>query len=207
MSRQTEGTVIRSKSLCIAALICLVGGAVAGGWAYRNAQRYKHFVVHEPGRVYRSAWLEADAMAEMVRKYQLRAVVNLCKPGEMGNERWAAERQAVQGAGARLIELSMPLQIDPADPLVAAHVEILRDPDNYPMLVHCQHGVTRTAKFLVLYDVLIREMSADKSLHAMPLFGREDYNVHVRAFTKLLDENRAKDLSSASADQPEAARR
>jgi len=172
--------------MMLAAVLC--AAVAAGGWAYHQAKRYKHFAVHEPGRVYRSAWLEGDVFAELVRAHRLRTVVNLCRPGEMGDDRIEDERRAVREAGARLIELPMPLDVDPDDPQVARHVELLRDPGNFPMLVHCQHGVTRTAKFLVLYDVLFRNKSAEESLAAMPLFGRDDHNVHVRAFSRRLQQ-------------------
>ncbi|MGE3313636.1 MAG: hypothetical protein AB7O26_00885, partial [Planctomycetaceae bacterium] len=164
----------------------------------RNAQRYKHLEVHEANRVYRSAWLEADAMAEVVQTHGLRTVVNLCNPGEMGDERWEAERKAVTGAGAKLVELPMPLEIQPNDPRVTPLVQVLQDPESYPLLVHCQHGVTRTAKFLLLYDVLVKNQDADASLSAMPLFGRNRQNVHVRAFSRNLQADREKVLKTAA---------
>jgi len=64
----------------------------------------------------------------------------------MGEARWEDQRNAVRNAGARLIEASMPLTIGADDPVLEEHMAILSNPDNYPMLVHCQHGVTRTAK-------------------------------------------------------------
>ena len=164
--------------LCVLVLL----GAIGGGWAYRHHHRYKHLAVHQQGMVYRSAWVEPDVLSELIEKYQFRSVVNLCKPGEMGEARWEAEREAVRNAGARLIEASMPVTIDADDPELKRHMEILSDPDNYPMLVHCQHGVTRTAKFLTMYDIVFREMTADESLSAQPLFGRDEHNVNVRAF-------------------------
>lgn len=177
--------------------------AAAGGFVYRHYQRYKHLEVHDQGRMYRSAWLEADAMAEVVKKHGLRTVVNLCNPGEMGEERWVAEREAVTAAGAKLVELPMPLEIQPDNPIVGDHIALLQDPKNYPMLVHCQHGVTRTAKFLLLYDVLVRNQPADESLEAMPLFGRRRQNVHVRAFSRNLQADREKLLQNAATEHPD----
>jgi hypothetical protein len=159
-------------------------GAVGGGLAYRHHHRYKHLAIHEDGMVYRSAWVEPDVLSELIEKYQFRSVVNLCKPGEMGEARWEAQREAVRNAGARLIEASMPVTVEADDAELEQHIAILSDPDNYPMLVHCQHGVTRTAKFLAIYDIAFRNMTASESLAAQPLFGRKDHNVNVRAFAK-----------------------
>ncbi|MCA9039390.1 MAG: hypothetical protein KDA65_03480 [Planctomycetaceae bacterium] len=173
MFRNWRGTLV---------ILSLTGIVLAAGVLYYNHQRYKHFAVHDEGMVYRSAWLEPDAFAELIEKYQFRSVVNLCRPGEMGEDRWEAQRKAVQGANCQLFEVSMPTTVEANDPELQKHLAILRDPNNYPMIVHCQHGVTRTAKFLSIYDIIFRDMSADQSLDAQPLFGRDDHNVNVKAF-------------------------
>lgn len=188
----------RAKTaLCFLAIIA----AVVGGYAYRHHHRYKHLAVHEPGMVYRSAWVEPDVMSELIEKHQIRAVVNLCAPGEMGEHRWALQRETVRNAGARLLELSMPNTIDPNDPGIEPHMAALGDPDNYPMLVHCQHGVTRTSKFLAIYDMCFRGKSAEESLASQPLFGREDHNVNVRAFCKEFEKRHTQLYPHATAEQ------
>jgi len=165
-------------------VLVLFAAASIAGLAYRHHQRYKHLAVHEGGMMYRAAWVEPDVMSTLIERYQIRAVVNLCEPGEMGEQRWVDERAAVKNSGARLIELPMPTSVDITHPQIAKHLEILNNPDNYPMLVHCQHGVTRTAKFLSIYDIVHRGMTAEESLNAQPLFGRDQQNVHVSAFVR-----------------------
>jgi len=175
----------RTALLSLSAL--LVCGAAAGGYAYHQHHAYKHVAVHEPGMMYRSGWCEPEIMAELIERWQIRSVVNLCEPGEMEDispGRWDGERKAVTNAGAKLLELRMPLTIDPADPTLKTHMDALSDPNNYPMLVHCQHGVTRTAKFLAMYDMVMRGHTAKESLNAQPLFGRDRQNVHVTAFAE-----------------------
>ena len=188
---------MRRTSLRRLLLISLAIAAMSGGWMYRQHQRYKHLTVHEPGMMYRSAWLEPDVMSDVIEKYQIRTVVNLCNPGEMGLQRWAEERAAVTNAGATLIELPMPTTIDADDSLIAVHVEHMSDPNHYPMLVPCQHGVTRTAKFLAIYDIVFREMTGPESLASQPLFGRDEHNVNVRAFVKNFEAAHARRPSNA----------
>ena len=97
--------------------------------------------------VYRSAWLDGDVFREIIEKYQIRTVLNLCEPGELGEQRCIDQREAVRGSGARLIEMPMPAAtLDPADPEIEKFVDLLSDPKNYPLLVHCQHGVCPPAK-------------------------------------------------------------
>ena len=192
--------ILSSRTKAVLLTLAIIA-AVGAGYAYRTNQRYKHLAVHEPGMVYRSAWLEPDVLTELIEKHQIRAVVNLCAPGEMGEHRWAVERDAVRNAGARLLELSMPNTVNPADPGIEPHLEALANPDNYPMLVHCQHGVTRTAKFLAIYDILHRDKTAEESLSAQPLFGREQHTVNVQAFCREFEKRHRELFPHAAAGQ------
>ncbi|MGE3316997.1 MAG: hypothetical protein AB7O26_17915 [Planctomycetaceae bacterium] len=179
----------------------LLAVLIAGGWSYRQHQRYKHFAVHDPGMVFRAAWLEPDAISELIETHQIRTVVNLCMPGEMGDARWDDEREAVTQAGARLVMEPLSTSIEANDPSVAEQIEILRNPNNYPLLVHCQHGVTRTAKFLLIYDIVFRGLSADESLESQPLLGRDQHNVNVQAFAKNFELKYRELYPTASADE------
>ncbi len=195
------------KWLVRGVLPVLVAAAIYGGWEYRQHVRFKHFAVHEPGMVYRAAWLDPEPLGKIIEKHQIRAVVNLCTPGEMGGERWEQERHAVTNAGAKLIELEMPVTVNADDPAIARHLDVLKNPNNYPLLVHCQHGVTRTAKFLAIYDIAFRDKSAQESLAAQPLFGREDHNVHVRAFVQSFEKEHKKLYPSATSGSLDVLRR
>jgi len=174
-----------------------------GVWHHK---RYNHLEVHDPGMVYRSAWLKGEVFAELVDKHQIRSIVNLCNPNEMGEERCLDQRRSVRGAGAVLHECTFPNTIDPTDPQVARLVEILSDPTNYPMLIHCQHGVTRTAKLLAMYDILYRGMTAEESISRMPRFGRKDYSVSVYSFARDF-EQRHSQLYPRTAGKPDSLRR
>jgi hypothetical protein len=175
----------RSRQIALVLLVLVASGAT-GGWIYYQQHRFKHFAVHDPGMVYRSAWLGPDALSQLIETYQIRSVVNLCNPDEMTPEMWASERKAVASSGATLHAVPLPNSIE-FDPQVwEQHLEILSNPNNYPMLVHCQHGVTRTAMFLATYDVVHRHQTAAESLAAQPLFGHTKDNVHLQAFGKNL---------------------
>lgn len=146
-----------------------------GGYAYRQHHRYKHFAIHEPGKVYRCGWVDADVMGKLVKKYHVKTVINLCRPGEMGPTRAADERRAVEAAGGKLLELNMPDTADPHDPRIELHKTVLQDPTNYPMIIHCQHGVNRTARTLAMYEVLVHHADGAAAIQKMPRFGRENY--------------------------------
>ncbi len=168
--------------------LVLIVSALAGGLAYRHHKRYKHLAEHDAHMVYRSAWLDADVFREVIEEQQIRTVLNLCNADELCELR-GEQRRAVNGSGARLIEMPMPAAtLDPADPEIQKFVAVLSNPENYPLLVHCQHGVTRTAKVLVMYDILFRGMTAERSIAAMPKFGRDEYPVSVSTFARNFEE-------------------
>ncbi len=152
----------------IVALSVLIGGAL---W-YRHHHRYKHFAVHEPGKVYRSAWVEADVFTEVIAKYKIRTVINLCNPGEMG-DRIVYQRKAIREAGAELLEMPFPpnntWSVD--FPVVDQIEAVLAGPDSYPVWIHCQHGRERTVKALAIYDISQQGLTARESLEKMPLYG------------------------------------
>lgn len=135
--------------------------------------RYKHFAIHDPGKVYRSAWVDGDVFEELANRYEIKTVVNLCYPGEMGEQRSQEQREALARTGARLIELPFPSNHtwDTDYPSIDAMDEILADASNYPIWVHCQHGRERTVKALAMYDIKYRKLDAHTSLAQMPLFG------------------------------------
>jgi hypothetical protein len=173
----------RRRQLGIIALFLAVVAGF-GGWIYYQQHRFRHFAVHDPGMVYRSAWLAPDALAQIIETYQIRSVVNLCNPDEMTPQQWEGERRAVAGAGATLHAVPLPNSVEVDSKAWAAHLAILANPDNYPMLVHCQHGVTRTSMFLTAYDVINRHKTAEESLAVQPTFGHDRADVHVRAFAR-----------------------
>lgn len=158
--------------------------AVAGGLAYRQHHRYKHFAVHEAGKVYRTGWVAADVMGELVKTYEVKTVINLCRPGEMGPTRAIDERKAVEAAGAKLLELSLPDTSDPHDPRIEQHIAALKDPANYPIIIHCQHGVNRTARTIAMYEVLVHHADGEAAIHEMPRFGRRDYEALEYEFAR-----------------------
>jgi predicted protein tyrosine phosphatase len=202
----TESTLVASRLRFRWILIlAIVVGMGVSGWVYRQHHRYKHVAIHDPGKVIRCGWVEADVMAELVQKHQVKTVLNLCRPGEMGPDRARQERMAVEAAGAKLIELSLPDIDDPSSPLIAPHIAVLKDPANYPLIVHCQHGFNRTGRVLTMYDVMFRGKTGEEALSKMPLFGRHDYAPLEHAFAQNFDvfyaAEKAKEAAGEKPDQ------
>lgn len=171
-------------------------GLSGGLYAYWHTQHYKHFAIHEPGRVYRSAWMESEAIGDIVQIHGIRTVVNLCRPGEMGPTRADEERRAVEAAGATLVELPFPHTTDARDERLQPIIALLENPASYPLLVHCQHGVNRTSRVLAMYEVLEHQSDGEQAILRMPKFGHRDYTPGEYEF--------ARNFSAAFLDQTTA---
>ena len=191
-------------------LAMLVGAPL---YAYRQYERYKRFAEHDAGKMYRSSWLEPDVFAEKIEQYQIKTVVNLCDGGEKPRGHIEDQRAAVEAAGAKLVEIAFPSNRTwgvnyPAFEDLEA---LLDNPENYPVWVHCWHGRERTVKALSIYDIRKRRMTAEDSLAAMPLWGREhpwpivvfayNYETHERCEKPSADHRTAK-ANGDKSDEP-----
>lgn len=185
-------------------LLNVLGGAAVlllAGWMYHMHHLYKHLAIHDPGMAYRSGWLKAPALRNVIEDYDIRTVVNLCGPDERSPEEWAAERQVVEEIGAELIVIPMTITTDPADPLIERSVDLLSRPEIYPLLVHCDDGVSRTAKLLAIYDIVFRGMTAEESLSSMPMFGREEHHEDISALADNLEHRYGELYPTASSEE------
>lgn len=124
---------------------------------YRLHYNYsKRFRVVTPGRVYRSGQLTAAALAEAIRQHQIRTVINV--QNELPNPDLGGIDEAtwVQQLGAKYVFLEMDLIDRRRLPVerptaVAAFLQIMDDPANYPVLIHCRAGLHRTGTLVALY--------------------------------------------------------
>jgi protein tyrosine/serine phosphatase len=106
------------------------------------------FVVHRIGVVregvlYRSKTLGADTLDEVVAERGVRTIVNLRKDDV------AADREVAAARGARYVWL--PSSQVPEEHVVRSFLEVMRDPANHPVLLHCEHGVGRTGVLSGVY--------------------------------------------------------
>lgn len=154
---------------------------LCGGIAYQEHHRLKRFAAHDPGKVYRSAYLQPGVVQQLVKQHDIRTVVNLCEeveaPGAI-----AAEQQATEAAGAKFVNLVFPKNktSDLDYDSIRAMEAIFADQSAYPIYIHCNHGLERTAKALAMYDIARRNLKADESLDSMASFGREHPEPIVR---------------------------
>lgn len=114
------------------------------GFAERDRLVHRIGTVRE-GVLYRSATLSPDRLEAFVREHGIRTLVNL-RHSDLEAERAIAERH-----GARYVQI--PCGQVPDLEQIDRFLEILDDPANQPVLVHCMHGVGRTGVFSAVYRI------------------------------------------------------
>lgn len=132
---------------------------------YRYAKRLRPVV---EGRVYRSGCLTADGFRDAIHKYKIKTVINLQDeapdPAVLNHyftTRTTLESEVCKDLGVKFIFLPVEL-VNSRDfprthaPTVERFLQLMDDPDTYPVLLHCKAGLHRTgvlaAMFRIEYD-------------------------------------------------------
>ena len=142
----------------------LFAGAGYGYWAILNY----HFSTVTEGQVYRSGAIPPEKLLSIVRRYGIRAVIDLRDPGEEVNE----ERAALAELGVK--HLHLPSEQIPKDETIDAFLEIMDHPEYQPVLIHCEHGEGRAVLFAAIYRMEYEGWSNERARRAsrlLPWFG------------------------------------
>jgi tyrosine-protein phosphatase SIW14 len=94
-----------------------------------------------------------------------------------------SERQAVEAAGMRSIEIPMQTTKVNAE-TVRRVVALMTDPGNQPVFVHCAHGQDRTGIVVAVYRMEIDGWSNSEAEAEMQAFGFNDVWRALKAFVR-----------------------
>lgn len=108
---------------------------------------WDHWDEVKRGVLYRSGQLTPDQLTEAVRRYNIRTVINLQRPGE----EMAAERSLSGRLGVDFVNLPMPGDGLGEEWEFREILKILDDPERRPALVHCARGTCRTGASVAFY--------------------------------------------------------
>ncbi|MNK06459.1 hypothetical protein D3C87_243580 [compost metagenome] len=118
-----------------------------------------NFETISEGKVYKSGTIPPDQLPAYMKKYNIKSVVDLRKPGtndlvnnpEVSPE-LVAEKKAVESVpGARYFDIGSEQIPDQAT--LDRFYAVMDNPDNYPVLVHCYHGEGRAPLFGAVYKM------------------------------------------------------
>jgi protein tyrosine phosphatase len=121
------------------------------------------------GKVYKSGVIPPDELPEYIKKYNIKSVVDLRFPGtgdDVNNPEIPAELTAEKEAITKIPGVNYfnngSDQV-PAKKNLDYFFKIMDNPDNYPVLIHCYHGVGRAEIYSAIYRIEYENWDRDKA--------------------------------------------
>jgi protein tyrosine/serine phosphatase len=141
----------------------------------KNLRNFR--VVHD-GVLYRSAQLSPSGLERVIHDYGIRTVVNFRDVEEGKNpeppDPWEEQLCAKLGINYH----RMPLRVwsedhgaIPAEENVKKFLEIMADPNNRPVLVHCFAGIHRTGSYCAIYRMEYQGWSNAEAIDELKALG------------------------------------
>jgi len=158
------------RILARAVVLTAVAGALVG---FELHGRAKHLRTVEPGVLYRSATLPPEQLAEVIDRYGIKTVVNLRSVEERAEGSWYNDEAALLARkGVTLRDLPLYSGWPPNELILTDWLEILTDPAQHPVLVHCEHGVIRTGIMLGVRDLELGTGTPESAYDKIERFGK-----------------------------------
>jgi tyrosine-protein phosphatase SIW14 len=139
--------------LCV--VVLLIGGPV--GYAYYRQTNLRNFHAVREGVLYRSGQMTIAGLKSVVHDHGIKTVVSL-RDSVYSNDPPPdlAEENYCLAEAIRYVRISprswwAPDGSIPAEIGVNRFLEVMDDPTNYPVLIHCFGGIHRTGAFCAVY--------------------------------------------------------
>jgi protein tyrosine/serine phosphatase len=137
--------------LGVTTVLALIAGPVV--YAFHEEKQMRNFRVVREGVLYRSAQMTLPGLRRAFHDYGIRTVVSLRdpdRPDDLAEEAFCRKEEI---NFYRLPPKRWDTTYGPAEAEVNVRQfrDILDDPDNYPILVHCFAGVHRTGAYVAIY--------------------------------------------------------
>ena len=121
------------------------------------------------GKVYKSGVIPPGELEDYIKKNNIKSVVDLRFPGtgdDVNNpevpEELTAEREAIAKIKGVNYFNNGSDQV-PTQANVDSFLKIMDNPDNYPVLIHCYHGIGRAELYSALYKIEYEGKDPDKA--------------------------------------------
>ena len=150
-------------------LVVLVVGAIFGGKYAYDMHINHNFETITEGKVFKSGVIPPDEIADYVKENNIKSIIDLRFPGtgdDVNNpeipEELTAEREAVAKIPGVTYFNNGSDQV-PEQKNLDYFFKIMDNPDNYPVLIHCYHGVGRAEMYSAIYRIEYEGWENDKA--------------------------------------------
>ena len=157
------------KQLKIIGILLFVLLLVFGGKYVYDMNINHNFETITEGKVYKSGVIPPDELETYIKKYKIKSIVDLRFPGtgdDVNNPENVAELEAEKSAVAKINGVNYfndgSDQVPTKENLVLFY-KIMDNPANYPVLIHCYHGVGRAELYSAVYRIEYENWDKDEA--------------------------------------------
>ena len=151
-------------------VIALIAIVLIGVGKYVYDMNINHnFETITEGKVYKSGVIPPNEIVDYVKKYKIKSIIDLRFPGtgdDVNNPEVPAELTAEKEAVAKIKGVNYfnngSDQV-PAQKNLDMFFSIMDNKDNYPVLIHCYHGVGRAEMYSAIYRIEYENMNRDQA--------------------------------------------
>jgi len=140
--------------------IIIVAGALYYAWYVHVNYRFETI---SENKVYKSALIKPDRLEDFLIENNIKTVIDLLDPGVQDalnpatQKEIDAEDRAVKMINEKhalnIQHVSIPSGQVPTKKTLTRFFEVLDDPNNYPVLIHCYHGTGRAQIYSQIYRI------------------------------------------------------
>jgi tyrosine-protein phosphatase SIW14 len=165
--------MLRVYSLALGILLVGVALVLPGAFAFRQLAQTRNLHVVRPGVLYRSGQMTREGLLHTLTEYHIRTLINL-RDGLTRLD--SAEEDLCKSENIQFVRI-LPSQWGdsggsvPVESGVRRFREIMSDPRNYPVLVHCFAGIHRTGAYCAIYRMEREHWSNARALAEMRACG------------------------------------
>lgn len=151
--------------------VLLVIGVSFGGYKLWNKYINYNFGVITEGKVYKSAVIAPNKIKDYILKHNIKVVIDLRHTFDKISTIKEEKIEVEKVSGTKYININSP-QV-PTKKNLQTFYKILDNKKNYPVLIHCYHGLGRTMLYSALYKMEYEKYSnieAQKVARFIPEF-------------------------------------
>lgn len=150
-------------------ILVIVIAAIFGGKYYYDMNINHNFETITEGKVYKSGVIPPEELPEYIKEHQIKSVIDLRFPGtgdDVNNpeipEELTAEKEAIAKMDGINYFNNGSDQV-PQEHNLKMFFEIMDNPSNYPVLIHCYHGVGRAEMYSAIYRIEYEGMDPNEA--------------------------------------------
>jgi protein tyrosine/serine phosphatase len=152
-------------------ILALIVSPIA--FAVHQQAQTRNFRVVRPGVLYRSGQMTKEGLLQVVNDYHIKTVISL-RDGQSARDK--AEEEFCQSEEINFVRILPSRWGDeggcvPVEAGVRRFREIMSDPQNYPVLVHCFAGIHRAGSYCAIYRMEFEHWSNAQAIAEMKTCG------------------------------------